>query len=220
MVKIAPSILAADFSRLGKEVARCDSGGADYVHVDVMDGAFVPNLTMGPPVIAAIRSASRLPFDVHLMVQHPRRSAEDYVRAGANLLTIHLEAEEEVPETLREIRDLGVKPGIAIKPSTTFEAVKPYLDQVDLLLIMTVEPGFGGQQFLMEVLPKIEEARAFLEESDLDIELEVDGGIDDVTAGYAAKAGADVFVAGTAVYAGRVKERVARLRERAQRAAR
>lgn len=218
MIKISPSILAADFSRLGDEIRRIEVGGADYVHVDVMDGSFVPNLTIGPPVIASLRPVTKLPFDVHLMIQSPGRHLEDYIRAGADILTIHLEAEEEVERTLGAIRELGASPGISIRPSTTFEAVKPYLFHVDLLLLMTVEPGFGGQNFLMEVMPKVEEARRFIDEEELDIEVEVDGGIDEVTAGYAVKAGARVLVAGSAVYGGRVKRRIARIRESAVKA--
>ncbi len=215
MIKICPSILAADFRRLGDEIKRIEVGGADYAHVDVMDGNFVPNLTVGPPVISALRPLTTLPFDVHLMIQRPRRYVEDFVRAGADILTIHLEAEEEVEDTLHAIRELGVKPGISIKPNTTFEAVKPFVPMVDLLLIMTVEPGFGGQKFMMEVMPKVEEAREFIDQAGLSVELEVDGGIDEVTVGHAAKAGARVFVAGTAIYGGRVKRRIARMRENA-----
>ncbi len=218
MIKISPSILAADFSRLGDEVRRVEAGGADYLHVDVMDGAFVPNLTIGPPVIASLRPLTKLPFDVHLMIQNPGRYVEDFVRAGADILTIHLEAEEEVERTLGAIRELGASPGISIRPNTTFEAVKPYVSNVDLLLLMTVEPGFGGQEFMMEVMPKVEEARRFIDEAELNVELEVDGGIDEVTAGYAAKAGARVFVAGSAVFGGRVKRRIAKIRESALKA--
>lgn len=218
MIKISPSILSADFSRLGDEIRRIEVGGADYVHVDVMDGVFVPNLTIGPPVIASLRPLTKMPFDVHLMIQSPGRCVEDFVKAGADILTIHLEAEEEVERTLEAIRDLGVSPGLSIRPNTTFEAVKPYLSLVDLLLLMTVEPGFGGQKFMMEVMPKVEEARQFIDETDLSVELEVDGGIDEITAGYAAKAGARVFVAGSAVYGGRVKRRIAKIRESAMKA--
>ncbi len=215
MIKIAPSILSANFARLGEEAKRAEKGGADYLHVDVMDGVFVPNLTLGPPVIASLRSETQVPFDVHLMIQRPGHYVEDFVRAGADILTIHLEAEEEVEKTLQAIRALGVRPGIAIKPATSFEAVKPFLGLVDVLLLMTVEPGFGGQKFMMDVLPKVEEARGFLDEGGLDVELEVDGGVDEVTAGPAAAAGARALVAGTAVYGGRVGDRIAKLRKRA-----
>ncbi len=216
MIKIAPSILAADFSRLGEEVKRAERGGADYVHIDVMDGLFVPNITIGPLVIAALRPHTDLPFDVHLMIQRPGRYVREFAEAGANIMTIHLEAEEEPAETLAAIRDHGSRPGLAIKPNTTLEAAKPLLRDLDLLLVMTVEPGFGGQAFMSEVLPKVEEAREFLDEEGLHIELEVDGGIDDVTAGMAARAGARVFVAGTGVYDGRVGSNIAKIRKSAE----
>lgn len=212
MVKIAPSILSADFSRLGEEVRRAEKGGADYIHVDVMDGAFVPNLTIGPVVISSIRPVTKLPFDVHLMIQRPIRYLEDYVRAGADILTIHLEAEESLDEALDRIRELGARAGISIKPQTSFEAVKPYLAKVDVLLVMTVEPGFGGQEFMMDMLPKIEEARRFIDEGALQVELEVDGGINEVTAGPAVEAGAEVLVAGSAVYSGDVRRNIERIR--------
>ncbi|MEE9593190.1 MAG: ribulose-phosphate 3-epimerase [Thermoplasmata archaeon] len=216
MIKIAPSILAADFSRLGEEVKRAERGGADYVHIDVMDGLFVPNITLGPPVIAALRPLTDLPFDVHLMIQRPGRYVREFTEAGADLMTIHLEAEEEPAETLAAIRDHGSRPGLAIKPNTTFEAAKPFLADLDLLLVMTVEPGFGGQAFMSEVLPKVEEAREFLDAEGLPAELEVDGGIDRVTAGVTARAGARVLVAGTGVYEGRVGSNIARLRKSAE----
>ena len=216
MIKIAPSILAADFSRLGEEVQRAERGGADYVHIDVMDGLFVPNITIGPAVIAALRPHTDLPFDVHLMIQRPGRYVKEFVEAGANVVTSHLEAEEEPAETLEAIRDRGSRPGLAIKPNTTLEAAKPLLRDLDLLLLMTVEPGFGGQTFMSEVLPKVEEARDFLDEEGLHTELEVDGGIDTVTAGMASRAGARVLVAGTGVYDGRVGSNIAKLRTSAE----
>ncbi len=216
MIKIAPSILAADFSRLGEEVKRAERGGADYVHIDVMDGLFVPNITLGPLVIAALRPHTDLPFDVHLMIQRPGRYVKEFAEAGANIMTIHLEAEEEPAETLAAIRDHGSRPGLAIKPNTTLEAAKSLLRDLDLLLVMTVEPGFGGQAFMSEVLPKVEEAREFLDEEGLPIELEVDGGIDVVTAGMAARAGARVIVAGTGVYDGRVGSNIAKIRKSAE----
>ncbi len=215
MIKVSPSILSANFTRLGDEVKRAERGGADYLHVDVMDGVFVPNLTLGPPVIASLRPVTEIPFDVHLMIQRPRRYVDDFVRSGANILTVHLEAEEEMEKTLKEIREFGARPGLSIKPATTFEAVKPFMGLVDLLLIMTVEPGFAGQQFMVEMLPKIEEAREFIDKSGLDVELEVDGGVDEVTAGLAAKAGARVLVAGSAIYGGRVRNRIAKIRKSA-----
>ncbi|MFQ5985809.1 MAG: ribulose-phosphate 3-epimerase [Thermoplasmata archaeon] len=216
MIKIAPSILAADFSRLGEEVKRAERGGADYVHIDVMDGLFVPNITLGPPIVAALRPVTDVPFDVHLMIQRPGRYVKEFAEAGASIMTIHLEAEEEPAETLAAIRDHGSRTGLAIKPNTTFEAAKPLLGDTDLFLVMTVEPGFGGQAFMSEVLPKVEETREFLDEEGLHTELEVDGGIDTVTAGVATRAGARVLVAGTGVYAGRVGSNIAKLRKSAE----
>lgn len=215
MIKIAPSILAADFSRLGEEVKRAERGGADYIHIDVMDGVFVPNLTIGPPVIKSLRPVTTLPFDVHLMIQRPSRFVEDFVRAGADILTIHLEAEEAVEETLKRIRDLGARPGLSVKPTTTFEAAKSFMDMLDLFLVMTVEPGFGGQEFMMDVLPKVEEARRLIDDEGLSVELEVDGGIDEVTAAPAARAGATVLVAGSAVYSGSVRSNIENIRKSA-----
>lgn len=214
-MKIAPSILSADFARLGAALEAADRGGADYIHIDVMDGMFVPNLTMGPVVIAAIRSSTDLPFDCHLMIQRPSRYVEEFAEAGADLLTIHLEAEEEVRATLEAIRDHGMRAGLAVKPSTTFEAAKPFLGEVDLFLVMTVEPGFAGQTFMTEVLPKVERSRAFLDEEGLEVELEVDGGVDATTAPLAARAGARVLVAGSAVYGGPVKDNIAKIRQSA-----
>ncbi len=215
MIKVAPSILSADFSRLGEEVKRAERGGADYIHVDVMDGVFVPNLTIGPPVISSLRPSTQLPFDVHLMIQRPGRFVEDFITAGADILTIHLEAEEDVEGTLQAIGEMGARSGISIKPATSFEAVKPYMGLIHLLLIMTVDPGFGGQEFMTEVLPKMEEARDFIEDGGLEVELEVDGGINEATAGLAARAGARVLVAGSAVFGGNVKNRIAKIRKSA-----
>lgn len=215
MIKIAPSILSADFRRLGAEVEAAEKGGADYVHIDVMDGLFVPNLTMGPVVVRAIRPVTDLPFDCHLMIQRPSRYVAEFAEAGADILTFHLEAEEEVRKTLQAVRDRGMRAGLAIRPGTTFEAAKPFLGHLDLFLVMTVEPGFAGQRFMHDVLPKVEAARAFLDREGLDVEVEVDGGVDPSTAGPAARAGARVLVAGSAVYGGPVRENVSRIRKNA-----
>lgn len=216
MVKIAASILSADFARLGDEVKRAEAAGADYIHVDVMDGHFVPNLTLGPPVIRGIRPVTRLPLDVHLMVQHPDRSVEAYRDAGADILTVHLEAEHDVARTLKAIRAAGPRVGLALRPSTPLAAAREYLGSLDLLLLMTVEPGFPGQRFMPSVLPKIREARRLLDDLAPGVELEVDGGVNRETAAQAVAAGARVLVAGSAVYAGDVEANIRLLRAAAE----
>lgn len=200
MTKIAPSILSADFSRLGEEVKRLEKEGADWVHVDVMDGVFVPNITIGPIVIQHLRGHSALPFDVHLMIVEPERYVEVFAKAGADMITIHVEASERTGETLDQIRALGKKAGLSLNPETPFSAVEPFMDKIDLLLIMTVHPGFGGQSFMSEVLPKIKKAREFIDSHGLNIELEVDGGINRDTAEKAIKAGATVLAAGSSLF--------------------
>ncbi len=200
MVKIAPSILSADFSRLGEEVERLQKAGADWIHVDVMDGNFVPNITIGPGVIEHIRRYSNLPFDVHLMIAEPGRYIEQFSKAGADIITIHVEACSDVESVISKIKKLGKKAGLSINPETPLSAVLPYLDSIDVLLIMAVRPGFGGQTFMPEVLPKIKEARRIVDERDLKVEIEVDGGVNCETAVRAAEAGADVLAAGSALF--------------------
>ncbi len=197
--QLAPSILSADFARLADEAARV-AGVADLLHVDVMDNHFVPNLTLGPPVVEALHRATPLPLDVHLMIEDPDRWAPEYVGYGASLVTFHVEAAANPVETARAIRSNGAKAGLAVKPGTP---LAPYLDllpEFDLVLVMTVEPGFGGQRFISEMLPKVREARRAIAGRDLSMWLEVDGGIDADTAAQCAEAGADVFVAGSAVF--------------------
>jgi ribulose-phosphate 3-epimerase len=215
MIKIAPSILSADFSRLGEEVRRAGEAGADYIHVDVMDGHFVPNLTFGHGVVKALRPHTRLPLDVHLMIQHPERFVVHYREAGADILTVHLEAEGDLPKTLKAIADSGMKVGLALKPLTPLPAAAHYLGAIDLLVIMTVEPGFGGQKFMPSVLPKIREARRAIDAQGVEVELEVDGGVNPEWAPKVAAAGARVLVAGSAVYGGDVKANVTALRKSA-----
>ncbi|MBI4368120.1 MAG: ribulose-phosphate 3-epimerase [Candidatus Omnitrophica bacterium] len=192
---IAPSILSADFGRLADEIAEVDQGGCDWIHVDVMDGHFVPNLTIGPPVIRWIRKATRLPLDVHLMIEEPIRYIGDFREAGSDWMTIHVEACQDVSGTLKEIKSRGAKAGISIRPKTDVAALEPYLSSVDLILVMTVEPGFGGQVFMPEMLDKVRSLR-----SKFSGYISIDGGINVETARQAAQAGADVFVAGSAIF--------------------
>ena len=197
---VAPSILSADFARLGEEVRAVADAGADWIHVDVMDGRFVPNLTIGPPVVAAIRRVTTLPLDVHLMIVEPERYVEDFAKAGADLITVHAEAATHLHRLIEQIHALGKKAGVALNPATPAEAVDWVLGDVDLVLAMTVNPGFGGQSFISAVLPKIEALRARIRKAGRDVRLEVDGGIKPDNVAVAAKAGADVFVAGSAIF--------------------
>src|SRR5688572_1364665 len=217
-IKIAPSILSARFDRLGDQVREAAEAGADMVHIDVMDGHFVPNLTMGPAVVASIRPLTKIPFDVHLMVTHPQRFIQPFADAGVDDLTVHVESDHDVRTTIQAIRDAGVAPGIVVNPATPFDRAQPYLADVELILIMTVEPGFAGQAFRREVLPKIREARAYLDREGLRAELQVDGGIKIDTAGLAAEAGADILVSGSGVFPDHVAANLKKLREVAERA--
>jgi ribulose-phosphate 3-epimerase len=199
-VRIAPSILSADFRRLGDEIAMCAAGGADWIHIDVMDGRFVPNLSFGVKVIEAARKATDLPLDVHLMVVEPERYFDDYVKAGADVLTIHAEAAPHVDRQLTRIRELGVKAGLALNPGTPLHAIEEVVHLLDLLLIMSVNPGYGGQQFIEYAVDKIERARFLLDQAGSEAVLEVDGGISRATIERCWRAGADTFVAGNAVF--------------------
>jgi ribulose-phosphate 3-epimerase len=199
-IRIAPSILSADFGRLADEVRAVDKAGADWIHVDVMDGHFVPNLTLGPVVIEAVRAATRLPLDVHLMIEEPERSLEAYVRAGADRVGVHVETCPHLHRTLAQIREAGAKACVVLNPSTPAVAIGPVLDVVDQILVMSVNPGFGGQTFIPSSLAKLAELRRMIDAGDRPIELEVDGGIGPGTIGSAARAGANCFVAGTAVF--------------------
>lgn len=200
MVKIAPSILSADFSRLGEEVRRVESAGADWVHMDVMDGMFVPNLTFGPTVIKHVRPYARLPFDVHLMIVKPERYLKQFAEAGADLITVHVEASDQVRQSLDTIHVLGKKAGLSVNPETALERAVPYLDQLELLLVMSVRPGFGGQSFMPDVMAKVREAWRLKEENGYRYEIEVDGGINRHTAKICVEAGASVLVAGNALF--------------------
>ncbi len=212
---IAPSLLASDFSRLGKEAARAAASDADWLHLDIMDGQFVPNISFGPAVVAAVRPfAKNIFFDVHLMCGQPEILLGPFVKAGADLITVHVELGEKVPQLLWKIKSLGKKVGLAVNPPTAITAVQPYLDKIDLLLVMTVNPGFGGQSFIHECLPKIQQADAWRRERKLNYHLEVDGGITNQTAAECARAGADTFVAGTSLFGARsLKTAVKKMRK-------
>ncbi|MDD1743607.1 MAG: ribulose-phosphate 3-epimerase [Methanomassiliicoccales archaeon] len=200
MIKIAPSILSADFGRLGSEVEKLEGSGADWVHVDVMDGAFVPNITIGPCVIKSIRPFSKLPFDVHLMIMNPEKFIDAFVDAGSDIITIHLEATKNVRGTLQRIRERGKRAGLSINPSTPFSEIVPYIPDLDVLLIMTVTPGFGGQPFMADCLSKIREARDYVDAKAPTIDIEVDGGINFDTGRRCVEAGANVLAAGNALF--------------------
>lgn len=200
MTKIAPSILSADFARLGEEMRRLEGAGADWVHVDVMDGNFVPNITIGPAVVRDMRKHSSLPFDVHLMILHPENYVQQFAEAGADYITIHVEASDTVAGTLKRIRELGRGPGLSLNPTTPLDEALPYLEELDILLIMTVQPGFGGQAFMYDVLPKIAEARSEIEKRGLEVEIAVDGGINAETGRKAVEAGASVLDAGSSLF--------------------
>ncbi len=202
MLKIAPSILSADFARLGAEVEDVKRGGADYAHVDVMDGLFVPNISVGIPVVKSLRRATDMFLDVHLMIERPLRYVEQFCKAGADLVNFHVEAdsEENIHAAIAKAHELGKKAGVTVKPRTPAEAVLPFINEVELVLVMTVEPGFGGQSFMYEQLEKIKKIRAIIDENNPACELEADGGIDAVTAPLAIAAGCDVLVAGSAVF--------------------
>ena len=214
-VRIAPSILSADFAKLGDEIAMCEAGGADWIHIDVMDGRFVPNLTFGAKVIETVRKLTGLPLDVHLMVVEPEKYFDDFAAAGANGLTIHAEAAPHLHRQLRRIRELGCMAGVALNPATPLSAVCEIIPEVDLLLIMSVNPGFGGQKFIPYAVDKIRRARLMLDEEGSKAALEVDGGVSRETISEIWAAGADTFVAGNAVFSARnPKEEIARLRGR------
>jgi ribulose-phosphate 3-epimerase len=216
-IRIAPSILAADFGRLAAEVEGVARAGADWLHVDVMDGHFVPNLTIGPPVVKALRRATALPLDVHLMIEAPERSLAEYAAAGADRIGVHVEACPHLHRTLQQIRALGKQACVVLNPATPAAAVEPVLGELDQVLVMSVNPGFGGQSFIEGVLPKIAQLRRWIDERELAVELEVDGGITPDTIERAARAGANVFVAGTAVFgAGDYAAAIADLRKRAE----
>ena len=199
-ILISPSILASDFSKLGEEAVKCEAAGADMLHIDVMDGHFVPNITLGPPVIRSLRPRTKLPFDVHLMISDPIRCVGAFADAGADMITFHTEATNDPGACIDAILQKGCKAGLALKPATPAEAALPYLDKLSMVLVMTVEPGFGGQRFMAEMLPKIRAVRRACDAVDPDMYIQVDGGITPETLPAAHTAGADVFVAGSYVF--------------------
>lgn len=200
MIKIAPSILSANFAKLAEEVKEVEQAGAEVIHVDVMDGHFVPNITMGPIVVEALRPVTNLPLDVHLMIENPDNYIEAFAKAGADWISVHVEACRHLHRTIQLIRSYGVKPGVVLNPHTPIESIQHILEDVDFVLLMTVNPGFGGQKFIQSVVPKIESLSKLIKERGLNVEIEIDGGINQETIVDCAKAGATIFVAGSAIY--------------------
>ena len=199
-IQISPSILSADFSQLGNEIKRLESGGADLIHVDVMDGHFVPNLTIGPPVIKALRNYTKLPFDVHLMISPVHKYIKDFANAGADIITIHPEATENLANSIKHIKDLKKKVGLSLNPNTELKVIENYLDQIDLVLIMSVYPGFGGQKFMPEILSKVKEVKEIKEKNNYQFDIEVDGGINFSNYQSVIEAGANILVSGTTIF--------------------
>ncbi|WP_050181492.1 ribulose-phosphate 3-epimerase [Domibacillus robiginosus] len=200
MIKIAPSILSADFAQLGKEIKDVEAGGADYIHVDVMDGHFVPNITIGPLIVEAIRPVTDLPLDVHLMISNPDQYIETFAKAGADIITVHAEACPHLHRTIQLIRSYGIKAGVVLNPSTPADVLEYVISDIDMVLLMTVNPGFGGQSFIEAVVPKIRRVREMIIKAGVSVDIEIDGGVNTETARVCAEAGANVLVAGSAIY--------------------
>jgi ribulose-phosphate 3-epimerase len=211
-IKISPSILSADFSILGDEIKSLEQAGADLIHIDVMDGHFVPNITMGPPIIKMVRKCTKLPFDVHLMISPVEKYIKAFADAGSDIITIHPEATDNLKRAVGTIKSLGKKAGVSLNPKTPISALMDVINDIDLILIMSVNPGFAGQSFMSEVLPKVTELRKMINDKKLKIDIEIDGGINFETAPLAVKAGANILVSGTTIFSGSLKENIQKLR--------
>ena len=211
-IKISPSILSADFSILGDEIKSLEKAGADLIHVDVMDGHFVPNITMGPPIIKMVRKCTKLPFDVHLMISPVEKYIKAFAEAGADIITIHPEATDNLKRAVGTIKSLGKKAGVSLNPKTPISALMDVINDIDLILIMSVNPGFAGQSFMGEVLPKVTKLRKMINDKKLKIDIEIDGGINFETAPLAVKAGANILVSGTTIFSGSLKDNIQKLR--------
>ena len=211
-IKISPSILSADFSILGDEIKSLEQAGADLIHIDVMDGHFVPNITMGPPIIKMVRKCTQLPFDVHLMISPVEKYIKAFADAGSDIITIHPEATDNLKRAVSTIKSLGKKAGVSLNPKTPISALMDVINDIDLILIMSVNPGFAGQSFMSEVLPKVTELRKMINDKKLKIDIEIDGGINFETAPLAVKAGANILVSGTTIFSGSLKDNIQKLR--------
>ena len=211
-IKISPSILSADFSILGDEIKSLEQAGADLIHIDVMDGHFVPNITMGPPIIKMVRKFTKLPFDVHLMISPVEKYIKAFADAGSDIITIHPEATDNLKRAVGTIKSLGKKAGVSLNPKTPISALMDVISDIDLILIMSVNPGFAGQSFMSEVLPKVTELRKMINDKKLKIDIEIDGGINFETAPLAVKAGANILVSGTTIFSGSLKDNIQKLR--------
>jgi ribulose-phosphate 3-epimerase len=211
-IKISPSILSADFSILGDEIKSLEQAGADLIHIDVMDGHFVPNITMGPPIIKMVRKCTKLPFDVHLMISPVEKYIKAFAEAGSDIITIHPEATDNLKRAVGTIKSFGKKAGVSLNPKTPISALMDVINDIDLILIMSVNPGFAGQSFMSEVLPKVTELRKMINDKKLKIDIEIDGGINFETAPLAVKAGANILVSGTTIFSGSLKDNIQKLR--------
>jgi ribulose-phosphate 3-epimerase len=211
-IKISPSILSADFSILGDEIKSLEQAGADLIHIDVMDGHFVPNITMGPPIIKMVRKCTKLPFDVHLMISPVEKYIKAFADAGSDIITIHPEATDNLKRAVGTIKSLGKKAGVSLNPKTPISALMDVINDIDLILIMSVNPGFAGQSFMSEVLPKVTKLRKMIDDKKLKIDIEIDGGINFETAPLAVKAGANILVSGTTIFSGSLKDNIQKLR--------